>query len=182
MCGAMMPSAPPSSTRAIYSGAIAGTRTNGAIPAASAVMQIWLVASSEKLLCSRSTYSVSNPAALARPTISTLRTRRAVIEATTSPRASLSRTELRTIPVMFLSLDRGSLARSGEYALSCRQRQNNRRKQMARKIVLIDSPLNETDIARELVPAGFELVVVRADVPEFMAEVKDAEYLVGFGD
>lgn len=53
---------------------------------------------------------------------------------------------------------------------------------MARKIVLIDSPLNETDIARELVPAGFELVVVRADVPEFMAEVKDAEYLVGFGD
>ena len=53
---------------------------------------------------------------------------------------------------------------------------------MARKIVLIDSPLNETDIARELVPAGFELVVVRADVPEFMAEMKDAEYLVGFGD
>ena len=53
---------------------------------------------------------------------------------------------------------------------------------MARKIVLIDSPLNENDIARELVPAGFELTLVRPDAPEFMAEMRDAEYLVGFSD
>ena len=53
---------------------------------------------------------------------------------------------------------------------------------MAHKIVLIDSPLNENDIARELVPAGFELTLVRPDAPEFLAAMPDAEYLVGFGD
>jgi phosphoglycerate dehydrogenase-like enzyme len=50
------------------------------------------------------------------------------------------------------------------------------------KIVLIDSPLNENDIARELVPAGFTLTLVKADSPEFMNEMRDAEYLVGFSD
>jgi hypothetical protein len=50
----MMPSAPPSSTREMYSGVLAGTRTNGAMPAASAAMQIWLVVSSETLACSTS--------------------------------------------------------------------------------------------------------------------------------
>ena len=53
---------------------------------------------------------------------------------------------------------------------------------MAHKIVLIDSPLNENDIARELVPAGFDLTLVRPDAPEFMATMQDAEYLVGFSD
>ena len=53
---------------------------------------------------------------------------------------------------------------------------------MAHKIVLIDSPLNENDIARELVPAGFELTLARPDAPEFLAAMKDAEYLVGFSD
>ena len=53
---------------------------------------------------------------------------------------------------------------------------------MAHKIVLIDSPLNENDIARELVPAGFELTVIRPDAPDFLATMRDAEYLVGFGD
>ena len=53
---------------------------------------------------------------------------------------------------------------------------------MAHKIVLIDSPLNENDIAREMVPAGFELTLVRPDSPDFMANMRDAEYLVGFSD
>ena len=53
---------------------------------------------------------------------------------------------------------------------------------MAHKIVLIDSPLNQNEIARELVPAGFELTLVRPDAPEFLAAMPDAEYLVGFGD
>ena len=53
---------------------------------------------------------------------------------------------------------------------------------MAHKIVLIDSPLNENDIARELVPAGFELTLVRPDAPDFMTTMQDAEYLVGFSD
>jgi phosphoglycerate dehydrogenase-like enzyme len=53
---------------------------------------------------------------------------------------------------------------------------------MANKIVLIDSPLNENDIARELVPAGFELTLVRPDAPEFMTMMQDADYLVGFSD
>ena len=53
---------------------------------------------------------------------------------------------------------------------------------MAHRIVLIDSPLNENDIARELVPDGFELTLVRPDQPEFMTAMQDAEYLVGFSD
>ena len=53
--GAITPSAPPSSTRVMYSGVLAGTRTNGAMPAASAAMQIRLVVSIEALQCSMST-------------------------------------------------------------------------------------------------------------------------------
>jgi hypothetical protein len=54
-CGAMIPSAPASSVRAITSGDRLGTRTIGVTPTACAAMQIWPVASSEKLLCSMST-------------------------------------------------------------------------------------------------------------------------------
>ncbi len=50
----MTPIAPPSSTREMYSGVLAGTRTNGVMPASSAAMQIWLVVSIEKLQCSMS--------------------------------------------------------------------------------------------------------------------------------
>ncbi len=53
---------------------------------------------------------------------------------------------------------------------------------MAHKIMLIDSPLNENDIARELVPAGFELSLLRPDAAEFLPAMRDAEYLVGFSD
>jgi phosphoglycerate dehydrogenase-like enzyme len=53
---------------------------------------------------------------------------------------------------------------------------------MATRIVLMDSPLSATEVARELVPAGFELVVARLGTPEFAAAVKDAELFVGLGD
>ena len=54
MPGATMPSAPPSSTRWIYSGVLAGTRTIGAIPTLNAAWQICPVASSVMVECSRS--------------------------------------------------------------------------------------------------------------------------------
>ena len=54
MPGATMPSAPPSSTRWIYSGVLAGTRTMGAMPTLSAARQIWPVMSSVMVECSRS--------------------------------------------------------------------------------------------------------------------------------
>ena len=46
--------APPSSTREMYSGVLAGTRTKAGMPISSAAMQIWLVVCSEKLQCSMS--------------------------------------------------------------------------------------------------------------------------------
>ena len=52
--GAITPSAPPSSTREMYSGVLAGTRTKAGSSASSAMMQSWLVVSIEKLECSRS--------------------------------------------------------------------------------------------------------------------------------
>ena len=55
MCGAITPSAPPSSARETCSGRVLGTRTKGAIPISRAAMQIWLVVSSERLECSTST-------------------------------------------------------------------------------------------------------------------------------
>jgi len=55
ICGAITPSAPPSSARDTCSGRVLGTRTKGATPIASAAMQIWLVVSSDRLECSTST-------------------------------------------------------------------------------------------------------------------------------
>ena len=40
-CGVITPIAPPSSTRQIYSGVLAGTRTSGVMPICWALMQIW---------------------------------------------------------------------------------------------------------------------------------------------
>jgi hypothetical protein len=74
----------------MYSGVFAGTRTSAGIPASSAMIEIWLVAWSVRLECSRSMYSESKPAAFAIGTISTPETSRTVIEATSSPRASFS--------------------------------------------------------------------------------------------
>lgn len=52
---------------------------------------------------------------------------------------------------------------------------------MASRIVLMDNGLSDMDVARELCPADFELVIRRPEGPEFAAAVAEAEYLVGFG-
>ncbi len=50
------------------------------------------------------------------------------------------------------------------------------------KIVLAENPLNEVDIARELVPPSLEMVVARPGSAEFKAALADADCVVGFGD
>ncbi|MBN8872091.1 MAG: 2-hydroxyacid dehydrogenase [Rhodospirillales bacterium] len=50
------------------------------------------------------------------------------------------------------------------------------------KIILADNPLNEVDIARELVPPSLDMVVARAGSPEFKAALAEADCIVGFGD
>lgn len=47
------------------------------------------------------------------------------------------------------------------------------------KILLATSPINDTDTARELAPAGFDLVLASPDSPEFKVALADAEYFVG---
>ena len=53
---------------------------------------------------------------------------------------------------------------------------------MAPKILLTDNPLSAMDIARELVPSGFDTVIARAGSAEFNAALADAEYIVGLGE
>lgn len=50
------------------------------------------------------------------------------------------------------------------------------------KIIIAENPLNEISIARELLPAGLEAVVLRHGTPDFTAALADAICLVGFGD
>ncbi len=50
------------------------------------------------------------------------------------------------------------------------------------KIIIADNPLNEIDIARELLPQGIDAVIARHGTPEFNAALADAVCLVGFGD
>jgi phosphoglycerate dehydrogenase-like enzyme len=54
--------------------------------------------------------------------------------------------------------------------------------QMAPKIVVIDNPLNDVAIARELAPPGFEVVFARAGSQEFFDAVKDTDFLIGMGE
>ena len=42
---------------------------------------------------------------------------------------------------------------------------------MAPKMIVMDNPLSAMDIARELAPPGIEMIVARADSPEFKAAV-----------
>ncbi|HYZ30896.1 MAG TPA: 2-hydroxyacid dehydrogenase [Crenalkalicoccus sp.] len=53
---------------------------------------------------------------------------------------------------------------------------------MATRIVLMENPMSATEIARELCPAEFELVVGRLGTPEFAAAMRDAPFLIGLGD
>ncbi len=53
---------------------------------------------------------------------------------------------------------------------------------MAPKMIVMDNPLSAMDIARELAPPGIEMIVARANSPEFQAALPDAEYIVGLGE
>ena len=49
-------------------------------------------------------------------------------------------------------------------------------------IIIVDNPLNEISIAKELLPPSLDAVVARHGTPEFKAALADAVCLVGFGD
>ena len=53
---------------------------------------------------------------------------------------------------------------------------------MAPKILLPDNPLSAMEVARELAPSGFDLVIARPGSAEFTAALADAEYIVGLGE
>ncbi|HET6184496.1 MAG TPA: 2-hydroxyacid dehydrogenase [Acetobacteraceae bacterium] len=53
---------------------------------------------------------------------------------------------------------------------------------MAGKVLVVDNPLNDMGVMRELAPAGFDVVAARANSPEFTAALRDTEYLVGLGE
>ncbi|HVZ07290.1 2-hydroxyacid dehydrogenase [Rhodopila sp.] len=50
------------------------------------------------------------------------------------------------------------------------------------RIIIADNPLNELDIARELLPPDLDAVIARHGTPEFRTALQDAVCLVGFGD
>ncbi|MFO1026067.1 MAG: 2-hydroxyacid dehydrogenase [Acetobacteraceae bacterium] len=50
------------------------------------------------------------------------------------------------------------------------------------RIIIADNPLNELDIARQLLPPDLDAVIARHGSPEFTAALRDAVCLVGFGD
>lgn len=50
------------------------------------------------------------------------------------------------------------------------------------RIIIADNPLNELDIARQLLPPDLDAVIARHGSPEFNAALRDAVCLVGFGD
>ena len=53
---------------------------------------------------------------------------------------------------------------------------------MAPRLVMMDSALSAAEIARELAPAGMELVIAPFGGPEFKAAAPGADFLVGFGN
>jgi len=50
------------------------------------------------------------------------------------------------------------------------------------KIIIVDNPLNEISVAKELLPTSLDAVVARHGTPEFQAALADAVCLVGFGE
>lgn len=51
---------------------------------------------------------------------------------------------------------------------------------MAHKLVLMENPMSPADMARDILPKGFDMVVARPGAPAFADAVRDAEFLVGF--
>ena len=50
------------------------------------------------------------------------------------------------------------------------------------RIIIADNPLNELDIAQQLLPPDLDAVIARHGSPAFNAALPEAECLVGFGD
>ncbi|WP_187830448.1 2-hydroxyacid dehydrogenase [Siccirubricoccus phaeus] len=50
------------------------------------------------------------------------------------------------------------------------------------RILMMESPLSAADLARSMLPAGFELVIAPFGSPEFQAALPGADFLVGFGN
>ena len=53
---------------------------------------------------------------------------------------------------------------------------------MAPKILLMESPLNDISVARQLAPPGFEVVTATLGTPAYHAALPDIEYIIGLGD
>ena len=51
---------------------------------------------------------------------------------------------------------------------------------MTARIVFVTPFPDAADLAREMAPDGFEMVVAKSDSPEYLAALADAQYLVGF--
>lgn len=51
---------------------------------------------------------------------------------------------------------------------------------MAHKLILMENPMSPADMAREILPKGFDMVVARPGTPAFAEAARDAEFLVGF--
>ena len=92
-CGTITPIAPTSSDRVRYWGSCAGTRTSGVIPAPIAAEHSNEVVSSDVAVCSRSTYTASNPAAAAIVGMSAVRAWVSAMHNTSCPASSRSRIE-----------------------------------------------------------------------------------------
>ena len=89
----MTPIAPMSSARVRYWWSCEGTRTSGVIPAPIAAEHSSDVVSSEVAVCSRSTYTASNPAAAAIVGMSAVRAWVRAMHSTSCPASSRSRIE-----------------------------------------------------------------------------------------
>ncbi|MBV9250582.1 MAG: 2-hydroxyacid dehydrogenase [Acetobacteraceae bacterium] len=53
---------------------------------------------------------------------------------------------------------------------------------MPSTILVADNPINDSEVCKELAPAGFELILARPGSPEFTLALPNADFLVGFGD
>ena len=53
---------------------------------------------------------------------------------------------------------------------------------MPSKIVLVPNGQADIDIATDMAPRGFDLVITQPNSAEFRAAVPDMKYLIGLGD
>jgi phosphoglycerate dehydrogenase-like enzyme len=53
---------------------------------------------------------------------------------------------------------------------------------MAQTILLMESPLNSMDVARDLAPPGYEIVTAALGTPTFRAALPNVDYIIGLGD